>query len=394
MSNNTIRAALVIAVIGAGVVATVTNSSQSRFYTQGLATGKGTIANPVDMPIYTDSTFLDGGTGISDAVPLSVVEAVSAIDVAAFGTGTDGALTYASNTTLSTDVYATDITINLGVTVIPNGYWIFATGTLTLNGDIRRNGANGINGPPSSNSIGGCTSASCSPVSNTGHFPTGSCANSANSLFQAVSAAAGGTAGIAASGGNGANASGVAAGGGGGGSAGCTTGNGSVGIVGGSITHLTSTTNGDIADPRYLMSGRPWAGSPPLGSGGGAGAAGNGGSNQCKGGGAPGQAGGMVVVFAKKIVGSGVIAADGGNGGNGGGGTALSSGAGGGGGGGGGIVLVTMGGGTWNNLHANGGTGGIGSASTNALCTLPRKGGDGGNGSNGYAIRFCAGACL
>jgi len=53
-----------------------------------------------------------------------------------FGSGDDGDVTIASNTSLTEDVYYNNLTVNSGVTLNPNGFRIFIKNTLTLNGDI------------------------------------------------------------------------------------------------------------------------------------------------------------------------------------------------------------------------------------------------------------------
>ena len=62
-----------------------------------------------------------------------------------FGDGSDGNVTVTANTTLSQDMYYSNLTIDPGVTLNPGGYRIFVAGTLTLdNGSsIARNGIDG-----------------------------------------------------------------------------------------------------------------------------------------------------------------------------------------------------------------------------------------------------------
>jgi len=82
-----------------------------------------------------------------------------------FGDGSDGSITFdgattytsiaalsGSTYTLITDVFATDFTINSGVTVVTNNCTIYCTGTLTNNGTIANNGLNA-----SGATGGGCT---------------------------------------------------------------------------------------------------------------------------------------------------------------------------------------------------------------------------------------------
>jgi hypothetical protein len=53
-----------------------------------------------------------------------------------FGSGDSGDATIVSNTILTEDVYYSNLTVNSGVTLNPNGFRIFVKNTLTLNGDI------------------------------------------------------------------------------------------------------------------------------------------------------------------------------------------------------------------------------------------------------------------
>jgi hypothetical protein len=60
-----------------------------------------------------------------------------------FGDGSDGDVTISSDTSLSTDMYYNNLTINSGKALTCNGYRIFVKGTLTNNGTIKSNGGNG-----------------------------------------------------------------------------------------------------------------------------------------------------------------------------------------------------------------------------------------------------------
>jgi hypothetical protein len=75
--------------------------------------------------------------------------------LAIFGDGSDGDVTIATNTTLSRDMFYTNLTINSGVTLNPNGYRIFVRGTLTNNGTIARNGDAGGNATGATTAGGG-----------------------------------------------------------------------------------------------------------------------------------------------------------------------------------------------------------------------------------------------
>lgn len=53
-----------------------------------------------------------------------------------YGTGSDGTVVIASNTSLSRDMYYNNLTINVGTMLNTNGFKVFVKGTLTLNGNI------------------------------------------------------------------------------------------------------------------------------------------------------------------------------------------------------------------------------------------------------------------
>lgn len=65
-----------------------------------------------------------------------------------FGDGSDGDVTISADTSLSSDMFYNNLTINTTKTLNPNGFRIFVKGTLTINGTgkIARNGNNGTNG--------------------------------------------------------------------------------------------------------------------------------------------------------------------------------------------------------------------------------------------------------
>ena len=75
-----------------------------------------------------------------------------------FGDASDGTVTISGNTTLTSDMYYNNLTINSGVTLSPDGYRIFVRGTLTVTGTISvegGNGGNGGNGAAGSGTTGG-----------------------------------------------------------------------------------------------------------------------------------------------------------------------------------------------------------------------------------------------
>jgi len=63
-----------------------------------------------------------------------------------YGDGSDGSVTISSNTTLTSDKFYNNLTINSGITLNPAGYRIFVRGNLTIDGIISRNGNNGADG--------------------------------------------------------------------------------------------------------------------------------------------------------------------------------------------------------------------------------------------------------
>src|SRR3990167_4303737 len=76
-----------------------------------------------------------------------------------FGDGSDGDGTISVNTTLTTDKFYDDLTINSGITLTTVGYRIFSKGILTNNGTIANNGGNGGNGAVGGASGGAAGSA-------------------------------------------------------------------------------------------------------------------------------------------------------------------------------------------------------------------------------------------
>jgi len=127
-----------------------------------------------------------------------------------FGDGSDGAVTIAADTTLTRDMFYSTLTVNAGFILTTDGYRIFCTGTVTVNGTIQHNGnagvvgtvgAAGANGPAGAGGAGGAGGAAATALSNT------------RSLFGNLTNQAGGTGGDgAAAGGNGANSAAGAAG--------------------------------------------------------------------------------------------------------------------------------------------------------------------------------------
>ena len=324
-----------------------------------------------------------------------------------FGDGTDGDATISSNTTLTSDVYYNDLTINSSYTLNTGGYRVFVKGTLTVQssavigriGGDAGNGSNGVNGSGGGYGAGGAGGTAAAVLAD-------------GSIFGGSAGEAGGAGGTASTpptgnGGAGTNGddvvkgfgsaggNGVAGGAGGDGNAGGNAGGiaGAIG-TGGSLTGTVFNKPRNIISALTLRDDLPSAdiirgsGGTGSSSGAGAGGSGSGGSPQSGGGGGAGGSagsGGTVMIFARTIANAGSITANGGTGGNGGnGGDANSAGNGGGGGGGaggtggsGGLLIVgynsKSGAGT---ITADGGSGGTAGTGGTGYST-------GDNGSNG-----------
>jgi hypothetical protein len=271
-----------------------------------------------------------------------------------FGDGSDGTLTFdgtstvaglvpsSSTYTMTRDLFATNLTINNGVTLAPAGYRIFCQGTFTNNGTV--------------SAAGNAGAASGSAGSSTGSGSLGG--------------GKGGGSGTTTTGnaGNNNNAAGVNTGGAGGtGTSGNTGGAG--GTAGSSSTSYFKNPGPALAGVMSVLGATPALAGGPGGGGGG-------GDGTNKGGGG-GSGGGPVVIFAWAANnGSGTISVPGG-----GGGTPTAGNTGGGGGGSGGVILVytltawTAGttnvsggsGGTAHGTGTNGGAGGAGSVLNQVL---------------------------
>lgn len=279
----------------------------------------------------------------SKVVRFSTTGDISGIPALQYGDGSDGALLYDGyNTTLSVspsaltytltrDIYATNMTVNSGVTINTGGYQIFVSGVLLNSGTIQNNGITGTAGTTTAGGntqpAGATASLGISvPISGVGGAGAGSVGGSGTT-------GAAGTA--AASVTNSVGTAGATGGVGGG-----TTGAGGAGGT------VTSSVTG-LRNVNSIRTYSNLVGAFKLSSGGGGGASGQ--NNTSAGtawsgsGGGGGSGGGMVAIFAKTIGGSGTISAIGGIGGVGGdanGASANGSGGGGGGGGGGGIILI------------------------------------------------------
>lgn len=281
-----------------------------------------------------------------------------------FGNGSSGVVTITGTTTLTTDAYYSNLTINSGGILITRGVRVFVNGLLTVNaGGIVH--ADGTNGASSSSQTGG--------ISGSG-IPTVFIGGSASS--------GGGATGVA---GVGVQAGGITNSGNCGGNAGNGGAGGSGASGAGGASRVQNKTSRLIQHATYeyrvgtsmLLGGA----SGPGGSSG----AGDG-TNLGRGGGAGGVGAGIVAIYAREIINNGTIRANGGNGGNGASGTVGNIGGGGGGGGaGGGCVYLYYteysGSGV---IEVNGGTGGTGGTGFGT----GTAGNNGGNGIAGNIYRY------
>lgn len=320
----------------------------------GTATPSGGIIN-----VYGTGTISTTASGNT----ITITEG----GLGTYGDGSDGSQTFdgsatvlglvpsASMYTLARDIFLASSTINIGVSIITNGYRIFCSGTLTNNGTIQWNG----------NNASGLT-AGAALTNSTSSFSAGTGTSAPGTAGGA------GQAGAGSNGTNQATATKSVGGAGGAGGAGASGAGGAAGTLASSSTGFSS--------PRwfpYNVYCRMQTGSGAnvgvtCGTGGGGGG-GGGGANF---GGGGGGGGGAVVIAAAFFAGTGNIQAIGGNGAN---GTAGNSG--GGGGGGGGLIEITsrsVSGGAiaGQTISVAGGTKGLKSGT----------GADGNNGNTGITI--------
>lgn len=261
-----------------------------------------------------------------------------------FGDGSNGTLVFDGTSIVASltpsggvynmnkDIYATNLTINSGVTVVMNGWRIFATGTVTNNGTIAMGGGAGnANGTAASATAAGLYGGG--GAGGAGNTGAGSQAPSVNCL----GAGSGGPGGTGSSGAGGSERFAIY---------GSTT-----------IFRVPTAAENGMAVYQGIV----------YGMAGGCGGSGGGGDGTNKGGGG-GSGGGVIVIFAATIINNGSISAPGGTGG-----TPTTGNCGGGGGGGGGLILLytlngVSGTGTFTAPGGSGGAGvGTGTAGTNGV---------------------------
>jgi hypothetical protein len=305
------------------------SQQQNKCFVAGIT---GVTATGSPCAISSTGQLSDLGFGTSGQVLTSTGAASSPTWQAAdasyisgvYGNGSDGAQTFDGMTTilglvpsnstytLTRDIFLASSTINMGVSIITDGYRIFCNGTLTNNGTIQWNGNNAV-----LNTAGAALSNASSSFlgSNTGSAGgAGGASNGTAGSNQSNSPLA-----LGATGGAGGNGTG--------GSSGKAAGTVSTRTTQlGSIQYLPAMTQGFYFSASGLMT--------VLGGTGG----GGGGGDTVNDGGGGGSGGGVVLLSVHLFAGTGNIQALGGNGGN---GASLGTNCGSGGGGGGGGILIT-----------------------------------------------------
>lgn len=267
-----------------------------------------------------------------------------------FGDGSDGDVTISADTSLSSDMFYNNLTINTTKTLNPNGYRIFVKGTLTINGTgkIARNGNNGGNGGNATATTGGAGTAGAASSALADGSIKGALAGKAgvvgrdgvNQISVGTTNGLNGTAGINGTDvikSNNSNAKTGVRGGGGGNAAGSGASSGGTAATAGTVTGtiynkihnvLAAYNMFDIypesgGNPTlYAITSSPSSGGASSGGSGAAhaefGAANQAASGSTGGSGGSGSNGGIVWIAARKIVldAGSKIQANGGNGGN------------------------------------------------------------------------------
>jgi hypothetical protein len=294
--------------------------------------GTTTVTSVTEIDFTSGAKVSSGGAGVADvAIPTTPSGSIGGYAV--YGDGSDGSPTFDGSTvvlgitpsgntyTLARDVFLAAPTINNGVSIITNGFRVFARDTLTNNGTIKWDG----NDATANTGGGGVSNANSS-------FNTGS--TSANQP---------GTGG--GQGNTGAGSVGVSQSTSSRGSYGGNGGNGGTGSSGGGTGGVVVARTSIMGEIRYVVpalmlqfvTGNFATSTQAFGVMGGAGGGGGGGDGAAAGG-HGGGGGGVVGVYARLIAGTGTISANGGKGG-----TMAAGNVGGGGGGGGGLVVVLSG---------------------------------------------------
>ena len=311
----------------------------------GLLTASNITTGTLDASASTitniDSSNISTGTLSADRITTSSLSADkillggqnldTLIGNSFFGDGSDGGVTISSNTSLSSDMYYSSLTIANSTTLDANGYRIFVSGTLTMGTSsiIANNGNNGNNGSSEAGGSGGAgggegTLRGGADGGNGGNPEVaGDSGPSADPCINANNGSAGGDGEF-----------GIGAGGSGGLS-------GSASVKATNFTHVDPTILITMRDI-YGLADQPKTIRPNAGGGGGGGGATKG-SGTPGGGGGAGGGGGITMVCAKTVtLGSGSkFQATGGNGGNGYNSALDGDGGGGAGGNGGAVILLS-----------------------------------------------------
>lgn len=272
---------------------------------------------------------------------------------ATYGTGSDGAVTITSNTTLTSDRHYTTLTVNAGATLFPNSYRLFAQKQIVCNGIIDVSGAAasssagaagagiGIGGTLGSGANGGnggtpAAEGTAAAFTGSGNYPTAKPSNSQG--FDGRWGGNGGYGGTGALGNYG----------------GATT----IGFSQKGNSRLLGTLSHAL-DGAYVINWDTALGEPKwyridggLGGIGGVAGTGNGGGG--------GGGGGVMMIATPRLTGLGSVYANGGNGAVGG------TNGGGGGGGGGGVILLVGVNRSGVTVQAAGGLGGAGNGTGGA----------------------------
>lgn len=331
-----------LAIGSAGQILNVTGGIPAWIANPSASDASTTVKGVVEIATAAEITAgtATGTTGAPLAVTPDALLASSygalgtSLDKILFGDGSDGAVVISGNTTLTRDMYYTNLTINSGVTLTTGNFRIFGTGTLTNNNatnGIVSNGGNGADGGASAGGTGGtCTSGSVRGGATGGTGGNGARGGGGGG-------AGGGTVwiafknvavqgGIQALGGNGGNGYTISGGGGyvaptSGGSMTAsliTTGTaGDGGAAGGGVvTNAGTLTSSKQSSKNVLLMYSLMDNALSLGMGGGA-AGGGGGGNATQAGGGGGGMGGVIVFMYRTITTSGTLTVTGGTGGTG-----------------------------------------------------------------------------
>ena len=106
----------------------------------------GYTGSSVTEPTGYTGSSVTGPTGYTGSSVTGPTGPVGSSNNKLYGNGDDGSVIISSNTTLTRDVYYTDLGINTGVRLITGGYRIFCSGTINNLGAISNVGGAGSNG--------------------------------------------------------------------------------------------------------------------------------------------------------------------------------------------------------------------------------------------------------